>query len=171
MRPAAAGRQGTRASPSADGPRPTVTSADPAPTSPREPPEGRTRGSPRSRCVAPHGSSMRAPTVKPMMPIPTCVSARDPACSARPRPPQGHASRRSGAAPSGKTPAARALRSAGGAGAPGSPRAAQLLEAGEGSVSEIAYAVSFKSVAHCSNRFQDHFGVRPSGYRLQPARL
>jgi DNA-binding response OmpR family regulator len=50
-------------------------------------------------------------------------------------------------------------------------RAAQLLEAGEGSVSEIAYGVGFKSVAHFSNRFQDHFGVRPSGYRLQPARL
>jgi signal transduction histidine kinase/ligand-binding sensor domain-containing protein/DNA-binding response OmpR family regulator len=50
-------------------------------------------------------------------------------------------------------------------------RAAQLLEAGEGSVSEIAYAVGFKSVAHFSNRFQDHFGVRPSGYRRQPVRL
>jgi signal transduction histidine kinase/ligand-binding sensor domain-containing protein/DNA-binding response OmpR family regulator len=46
-------------------------------------------------------------------------------------------------------------------------RAAQLLEAGAGSVSEIAYGVGFKSVAHFSNRFQDHFGVRPSGYRLQ----
>jgi signal transduction histidine kinase/ligand-binding sensor domain-containing protein/AraC-like DNA-binding protein len=44
-------------------------------------------------------------------------------------------------------------------------RAAQLLEAGAGSVSEIAYAVGFKSVAHFSNRFQDHFGVRPSAYR------
>jgi signal transduction histidine kinase/ligand-binding sensor domain-containing protein/DNA-binding response OmpR family regulator len=46
-------------------------------------------------------------------------------------------------------------------------RAAQLLEAGAGSVSEIAYGVGFKSVAHFSNRFQEHFGVRPSGYRLQ----
>jgi AraC-like DNA-binding protein len=44
-----------------------------------------------------------------------------------------------------------------------------LLEAGAGSVSEIAYGVGFKSVAHFSNRFQDHFGVRPSGYRLQRA--
>jgi signal transduction histidine kinase/ligand-binding sensor domain-containing protein/CheY-like chemotaxis protein/AraC-like DNA-binding protein len=44
-------------------------------------------------------------------------------------------------------------------------RAAQLLEAGAGSVSEIAYGVGFKSVAHFSNRFQDQFGVRPSGYR------
>jgi signal transduction histidine kinase/ligand-binding sensor domain-containing protein/DNA-binding response OmpR family regulator len=48
-------------------------------------------------------------------------------------------------------------------------RAAQLLEAGAGSVSEIAYGVGFKSVAHFSNRFHDHFGVRPSGYRLQRA--
>jgi signal transduction histidine kinase/ligand-binding sensor domain-containing protein/DNA-binding response OmpR family regulator len=50
-------------------------------------------------------------------------------------------------------------------------RAAQLLEAGAGSISEIAYGVGFKSVAHFSNRFQDHFGVRPSAYRLQPVRL
>jgi signal transduction histidine kinase/ligand-binding sensor domain-containing protein/DNA-binding response OmpR family regulator len=44
-------------------------------------------------------------------------------------------------------------------------RAAQLLRDGAGSVSEIAYGVGFKSVAHFSNRFQDHFGVRPSAYR------
>jgi transcriptional regulator GlxA family with amidase domain len=43
-------------------------------------------------------------------------------------------------------------------------RAACLLESRAGSVSRIAYAVGFKSVAHFSNRFQDHFGVRPSGY-------
>jgi signal transduction histidine kinase/ligand-binding sensor domain-containing protein/DNA-binding response OmpR family regulator len=49
-------------------------------------------------------------------------------------------------------------------------RAAQLLEAGAGSVSEIAYGVGFKSVAHFSNRFQDHFGVRPSGYRVEVMR-
>ncbi|CAN5761782.1 two-component regulator propeller domain-containing protein [soil metagenome] len=49
-------------------------------------------------------------------------------------------------------------------------RAAQLLEAGAGSISEIAYGVGFKSVAHFSNRFQDHFGVRPSAYRLEVAR-
>jgi signal transduction histidine kinase/DNA-binding response OmpR family regulator len=49
-------------------------------------------------------------------------------------------------------------------------RASQLLEAGAGSVSEIAYGVGFKSVAHFSNRFQDHFGVRPSAYRLQQVR-
>jgi signal transduction histidine kinase/ligand-binding sensor domain-containing protein/CheY-like chemotaxis protein len=49
-------------------------------------------------------------------------------------------------------------------------RAAQLLEAGAGSISEIAYGVGFKSVSHFSNRFQDHFGVRPSAYRLQVVR-
>jgi transcriptional regulator GlxA family with amidase domain len=49
-------------------------------------------------------------------------------------------------------------------------RAAQLLEAGAGSVSEIAYGVGFKSVAHFSNRFQEHFGVRPSAYRFKVVR-
>jgi transcriptional regulator GlxA family with amidase domain len=53
-------------------------------------------------------------------------------------------------------------------------RAAQLLEARAGSVAEIAYSVGFKSVAHFSNRFYDHFGVRPSGWAAarsqQPAR-
>ncbi len=43
-------------------------------------------------------------------------------------------------------------------------RAAALLEAGAGSVSRIAYIVGFKSVAHFSNCFQKHFGVRPSRY-------
>jgi AraC-like DNA-binding protein len=50
-------------------------------------------------------------------------------------------------------------------------RAAQLLEAGAGSVSEVAYAVGFKSIAHFSNRFQDQFGVRPSAYRAEQVRL
>jgi CheY-like chemotaxis protein/AraC-like DNA-binding protein/two-component sensor histidine kinase len=49
-------------------------------------------------------------------------------------------------------------------------RAAQLLEARSGGVSEIAYAVGFKSVAHFSNSFQEKFGVRPSGYRAERAR-
>ena len=44
-------------------------------------------------------------------------------------------------------------------------RAAQLLEAGAGSVSTIAYAVGFKSLSHFSNLFHEQFGVRPSGYR------
>ncbi|MFK7849170.1 MAG: two-component regulator propeller domain-containing protein [Rhodothermales bacterium] len=43
-------------------------------------------------------------------------------------------------------------------------RAAQLLEARAGSVSEIAYSVGFKSVAHFSRRFQKHFNVSPSKY-------
>jgi signal transduction histidine kinase/ligand-binding sensor domain-containing protein/DNA-binding response OmpR family regulator len=49
-------------------------------------------------------------------------------------------------------------------------RAAQLLEAGAGSVSEIAYGVGFRSIAHFSNRFHDQFGVRPSAYRPRVAR-
>jgi PAS domain S-box-containing protein len=44
-------------------------------------------------------------------------------------------------------------------------RAAYLLSARAGSVSRVAYAVGFKSVAHFSNRFRDHFGVRPTAYR------
>jgi transcriptional regulator GlxA family with amidase domain len=43
-------------------------------------------------------------------------------------------------------------------------RAGALLEARVGSVAEVAYSVGFKSVAHFSNRFLDHFGVRPSAY-------
>jgi AraC-like DNA-binding protein len=31
-------------------------------------------------------------------------------------------------------------------------------------VSEIAYAVGFKSVAHFSNAFQEHSGERPSAF-------
>ena len=41
-------------------------------------------------------------------------------------------------------------------------RAAQLLEARAGTVSEVAYAVGFKSVAHFSTSFQKHHGRRPS---------
>lgn len=48
-------------------------------------------------------------------------------------------------------------------------RAAQLLEADAGSISEIAYAVGFKSLAHFSNRFNDLFGVRPSEYGVEAA--
>lgn len=44
-------------------------------------------------------------------------------------------------------------------------RAAALLEARTGSVSRIACTVGFKSLAHFSNRFSEHFGVRPSRYR------
>ena len=44
-------------------------------------------------------------------------------------------------------------------------RAAELLEAGAGSVGEVAYAVGFKSVAHFSNAFNERHGVRPSVWR------
>jgi len=44
-------------------------------------------------------------------------------------------------------------------------RAAHLLESGVGSVAEVAYAVGFKSVAHFSNAFNEHHGVRPSAWR------
>ena len=43
-------------------------------------------------------------------------------------------------------------------------RAAHLLTAQAGTVSEIAYAVGFKSVAHFSNAFLAHTGHRPSAY-------
>jgi DNA-binding response OmpR family regulator len=41
-------------------------------------------------------------------------------------------------------------------------RAEQLLKARAGAVSEIAYTVGFKSVAHFSNAFQARYGERPS---------
>ena len=44
-------------------------------------------------------------------------------------------------------------------------RAAQLLAAHTGTVSEVAYAVGFKSVSHFSRSFRDRFGVTPSAYR------
>ncbi len=44
-------------------------------------------------------------------------------------------------------------------------RAAAMLEAGAGSVGEVAYAVGFKSVAHFSNAFHEMHGVRPSAWR------
>jgi DNA-binding response OmpR family regulator len=43
-------------------------------------------------------------------------------------------------------------------------RAEQLLRAGAGTVSEIAYGVGFKSVAHFSNAFQERYGERPSAF-------
>ncbi|MFQ5571804.1 MAG: response regulator, partial [Rhodothermales bacterium] len=43
-------------------------------------------------------------------------------------------------------------------------RAAQLLSGRAGSISEIAYGVGFKSVAHFSTRFGKKFGVPPSKY-------
>ena len=46
-------------------------------------------------------------------------------------------------------------------------RAAELLSACAGSVSEVAYSVGFKSVAHFSNAFHDQFGARPSAWKGQ----
>ena len=43
-------------------------------------------------------------------------------------------------------------------------QAAHLLETQAGTVSEVGYAVGFKSVAHFSNAFARHFGCRPSAY-------
>ncbi len=43
-------------------------------------------------------------------------------------------------------------------------RAARLLAARAGTVSEVAYGVGFKSVAHFSNAFLAHTGSRPSAY-------
>jgi signal transduction histidine kinase/ligand-binding sensor domain-containing protein/DNA-binding response OmpR family regulator len=43
-------------------------------------------------------------------------------------------------------------------------RAEQLLRASAGAVSEIAYAVGFKSVAHFSNAFHERYGERPSAF-------
>ena len=44
-------------------------------------------------------------------------------------------------------------------------RAAAMLDAGAGSVGEVAYGVGFKSVAHFSNAFHEMHGVRPSAWR------
>ena len=43
-------------------------------------------------------------------------------------------------------------------------RATHLLAARAGTVSEVAYAVGFKSVAHFSNAFHARYGCRPSAY-------
>lgn len=51
-------------------------------------------------------------------------------------------------------------------------RASQLLAARAGNVSEVAYSIGFKSLAHFTRRFRDKFGCTPSEYRSgkrQPA--
>ncbi len=48
-------------------------------------------------------------------------------------------------------------------------RAAELLASQAGTVSEVAYAVGFKSLAHFSNRFTEEFGCRPSAYAREPS--
>lgn len=45
----------------------------------------------------------------------------------------------------------------------------QLLTDGAGSVSEVAYAVGFKSLSHFSHSFQKHFGKLPSNVLAQRA--
>ncbi len=45
--------------------------------------------------------------------------------------------------------------------------AAQMLAQDEGNVSEIAYSLGFKSVAHFSASFRKEFGAAPSAWRLQ----
>jgi signal transduction histidine kinase/CheY-like chemotaxis protein len=48
-------------------------------------------------------------------------------------------------------------------------RAAQLLEAEHGRISEVAYAVGFKSASHFTRIFRAHFGCTPSVYRDEHA--
>lgn len=43
-------------------------------------------------------------------------------------------------------------------------RAAAILEAGAGSIQEVAFAVGFKSVSHFSRSFREQYGVPPSRY-------
>ncbi len=43
-------------------------------------------------------------------------------------------------------------------------RATELLRDSAGSVSEVAYAVGFKSVSHFTKRFRERFNVTPSTY-------
>lgn len=43
-------------------------------------------------------------------------------------------------------------------------RGAELLRAGSGTVSEVAYAVGFNSLSHFSTQFADHVGRPPSAY-------
>ena len=49
-------------------------------------------------------------------------------------------------------------------------RAAQLLAGRSGSVSEIAYAVGFKSLSHFSKCFRDQHGMTPSAYAKDATR-
>jgi AraC-like DNA-binding protein len=41
-------------------------------------------------------------------------------------------------------------------------RAAELLRAGEGTVSEVAYAVGFNALSHFHRSFRERFGVAPT---------
>ena len=46
-------------------------------------------------------------------------------------------------------------------------RGAALLASHAGTVSEVAYAVGFKSASHFSNSFTARFGCRPSAYAVE----
>jgi AraC-like DNA-binding protein len=43
-------------------------------------------------------------------------------------------------------------------------RGARLLESGEQNITQVAYAVGFKSLSHFSRRFKERFGPPPSQY-------
>lgn len=47
-------------------------------------------------------------------------------------------------------------------------RAKDLLAGGHGNVSEVAYAVGFRSVSHFSRRLRAHHGASPSSFRPRP---
>lgn len=49
-------------------------------------------------------------------------------------------------------------------------RARALLQSGAGPVSEVAYAVGFKSLSHFSNTFAKHCGERPSVFAARHRR-
>ena len=48
-------------------------------------------------------------------------------------------------------------------------RSRTLLSRRTGTISEVAYGVGFKSVAHFSNRFRDTFGCSPSEFCAREA--
>ena len=47
--------------------------------------------------------------------------------------------------------------------------AKQLLLQERGSVTDVAYAVGFRSVSHFSRKFREHHGTRPSQIRNVPS--
>ena len=49
-------------------------------------------------------------------------------------------------------------------------RAASILATKEWNVSEVAYAVGFKSVSYFSQSFRESYGITPSQFAADPAR-
>ena len=47
--------------------------------------------------------------------------------------------------------------------------AARMLAGSEGTVTEVAYSVGFKSLGHFSDSFRRHFGVPPSRWAEESA--